>query len=105
MENRYLWLQVIFDLPVSKKIQRKRATQFRNDLLDMGFKMCQFSVYMRYCNGREQSETLIKKIKSFIPPEGRVHLLLFTDRQFENIISFEGKVLVKLKNPDQLMLF
>ena len=40
-----MWVMVVFDLPVLTKLERKRATQFRNDLLDEAFTMMQFSVY------------------------------------------------------------
>ena len=34
---KVMWLYVMFDLPVETKAQRKRATQFRKDLLKDGF--------------------------------------------------------------------
>lgn len=46
-----MWMVVMFDLPVVEKAERKAATEFRNALLDMGFEMSQFSVYMRFCTG------------------------------------------------------
>lgn len=39
------WILAMFDLPVVTKKERKVATKFRNDLLDEGFLMIQFSVY------------------------------------------------------------
>lgn len=48
---RLMWVMVIFDLPVQTKAQRRAATKFRNFLLDEGFSMSQFSVYMRFCGG------------------------------------------------------
>ena len=39
-----MWVWVLFDLPVLTSAERKRATRFRNDLLDLGFEMVQFSV-------------------------------------------------------------
>jgi len=43
-----MWLYVMFDLPVGTKAERKAATQFRKFLLDEGFEMAQFSVYLRF---------------------------------------------------------
>ena len=48
---RLMWIMVMFDLPVVDPHDRKAATGFRNALLDMGFEMAQFSVYMRFCSG------------------------------------------------------
>ena len=51
-----MWMVVMFDLPVVEKAERKAATDFRNTLLDLGFEMSQFSVYMRFCTGRSREE-------------------------------------------------
>jgi CRISPR-associated protein Cas2 len=103
---RFLWLQVLFDLPVKKKKDRKAATDFRNFLLDLGFEMAQFSVYQRFCSGKDKAETFIRKIESNLPKSGRVHILTFTDKQYENMRTFRGKNEDKnCKNTDQLLLF
>ncbi len=47
---RIMWVWVLFDLPVGTKAERKRATRFRNDLLDLGFEMVQFSVVSQFEN-------------------------------------------------------
>jgi CRISPR-associated protein Cas2 len=102
---RLLWLQVLFDLPVTNKQQRRRATEFRNNLLDLGFSMAQFSVYLRHCKGKEEAETFIRKIEKHMPDEGTVHMLIITDKQYESIKTFYCGVKNRLKNPDQLLLF
>ena len=38
-----MWAWVLFDLPVGTKKQRRRATRFRNYLLDEGFAMRRFT--------------------------------------------------------------
>ena len=100
-----MWMVVMFDLPVVDKAERKAATQFRNALLDIGFEMSQFSVYMRFCTGKEQAGTYCKRIKDALPDGGRVDILMITDKQYENIISFAGRVRQTRKNPDQFTLF
>ena len=55
-----MWLQVMFDLPVNTKKQRKKATGFRNGLLDLGFEMIQFSVYQRSFAGYKRIKTYNK---------------------------------------------
>ena len=103
---RILWIQVIFDLPVTSKKERKRATNFRNALLDMGFSMVQFSVYQKYSVGKEIAEKYIKHVERNVPEDGKVHILTFTDKQYENIITFNGKKEKKNpKNPQQYELF
>lgn len=103
---RILWLQVLFDLPVTTKPARKAATDFRAFLLDQGFEMAQYSVYQRFCAGRDMAETLMKKIEENLPGEGKIHILTFTDKQFENIRTFRGRARGKrLQNPNQYQLF
>ena len=48
----------MFDLPVLTKQERKDANRFRKFLLDQGFDMCQLSVYLRFCAGKEQAAGL-----------------------------------------------
>lgn len=103
---RFLWLQVLFDLPVTEKKARKDAVRFRNFLLDQGFEMAQFSVYQRFCYGKEMAENISGRIEKNLPESGKVHILIFTDKQYENMKRFRGKKLGKKpKNPDQFTLF
>jgi len=103
---RLMWMLVMFDLPVGTRTERRTATGFRKFLLDQGFDMCQFSVYLRFCGGKEQVETYTKKIVRALPRVGSVQVLTFTDRQYEKIISFDsGSRLPRNKNPDQFTLF
>ena len=103
---RFLLIQVLFDLPVVTKPERKAATTFRNFLLDEGFEMAQYSVYQRFCSGKESAEKYIRRIEANMPTAGKVHILTFTDKQYENIITFRGKKRgPKQKNPDQLAFF
>jgi CRISPR-associated protein Cas2 len=101
-----MWMLVTFDLPVETPKQRKAATRFRNDLLDLGFEMSQFSNYLRFCSGKEQFEAYVKKIGRRLPELGDVFIFQFTDRQYENIIRFsdQGRR-PQQKNPDQMALF
>jgi CRISPR-associated protein Cas2 len=103
---RLMWMMVMFDLPVGTKPERKQATGFRKHLLDLGFEMSQFSVYLRFCSGKEHTESLTRQIEGRVPKAGKVHILFFTDKQYENIVSFHGRVREEpWKNPEQFALF
>ena len=103
---RLMWMLVMFDLPVIEAAERKAATGFRKFLLDQGFEMAQFSVYLRHCTGPEQAETLTKRVQGELPQGGKVDILYFTDKQYERIASFVGKKRAGArKNPDQFSLF
>lgn len=81
----------MFDLPVTTVKERKRATKFRNDLLDLGLEMVQFSVYNRHTPSKEKAEAIAAKIAPLVPPNGKVDILFFTDRQYEFIQSHRGE--------------
>jgi CRISPR-associated protein Cas2 len=100
-----MWILTMFDLPVVTKAERKAANEFRLFLLDQGFEKAQLSVYMRFCTGKEQVNTICQRIKQEIPEGGKIDILTITDKQYENIISFAGKVRQRRKNPDQFSLF
>ena len=103
---RLMWMIVMFDLPVVEKAERKAATDFRKALLDMGFEMSQFSVYLRFCTSPAQLDTYAKMVESALPSGGKVHVLQMTDKQYERVISFHGKAKqADVKAPDQFDLF
>ncbi|MGV6857362.1 MAG: CRISPR-associated endonuclease Cas2 [bacterium] len=103
---RLMWITVMFDLPVTSKPERKAATRFRKYLMDQGFEMTQFSIYMRFCTSTKQTETLCKKIESQLPPGGKVNILIITDKQYERILSYEsGSKKESQKSPEQYDLF
>ena len=97
---------VFFDLPTLEPEDRAAYTRFRNFLLDEGFEQAQYSVYVRHTSGKEAVTALIRRIEPEVPPAGKVDILQFTDRQYENIVSFRGrKNRSNPKNPDQYVLF
>lgn len=101
-----MWMLVMFDLPVVEAEERKSASAFRKFLLDQGFEMAQFSVYLRHCTGPEQVDTLTRRVQGELPGGGKVDILYFTDKQYERIASFVGKKRSRARrNPDQYNLF
>lgn len=110
-EYRVMWIMVFFDLPVLTKKEMKAATAFRKMLLDDGFNMYQFSVYIRHCASMENAEMHIKRVEANIPPSGKVGILSITDKQFGDIRIFYGKSRGKhgdddvTRGPIQLELF
>lgn len=101
-----MWLVVLFDLPVGTRKERKAAAGFRLKLLDLGFEMTQFSVYLRFCAGKEQAEAYNRKIEQAMPAAGKVHIIAITDKQYENIRTYRGRKREQgFRNPEQLALF
>lgn len=102
---RIMWMVVMFDLPTMTKEQRHAHTGFRNYLLKQGFLRCQFSVYMRVMSGKEAVKTLQRKIRDNRPRKGKITIIAITDKQYENIVTFEDYIERREKNPEQLHLF
>ena len=103
---RIMWVMALFDLPVLTKPERKRATKFRTFLLDEGFVMMQFSCYLRFTSGKEHADTLTRRIGTQVPNPGKVEVLWFTDKQYQNIRSLRGRSSpARPSRPDQLTLF
>jgi CRISPR-associated protein Cas2 len=88
---RIMWVLVMFDLPTETKAQRKAYTRFRKDMLADGFQMFQFSMYIRHCPSRENSDVHTKRVKKMLPTKGHVGIMTITDKQFGMMEVFHGK--------------
>lgn len=86
-----MWILVLFDLPTETKNERKAAQLFRKRLLDDGFSMFQFSIYLRHCASRENAQVHINRVKSMLPQYGKVCVLQITDKQFGNMENYYGR--------------
>lgn len=101
-----MWLFVFFDLPTTTKKERKYAAGFRRDLEKDGFRMMQYSVYIRHCPSKENRDVHIKRVRSFVPPSGMVSIMSVTDKQYGEIVNFWGSKRAPLpETPLQLELF
>ncbi len=102
------WLVVAFDLPVTEREQRKRATDFRKFLLDDGYQMIQFSVYARACVSFARQETHLSRVKLNLPEEGNVRAIFVTRAQWERSFVIQGSPASQTEAedlPDQIQLW
>lgn len=101
-----MWVIAMFDLPVDTKAARRAYARFRKDLLEDGFTMMQFSVYIRHCASIDNAELHATRMGAKVPEKGEVRFLTITDNQFGRIRVYVGK---KRENrapaPAQLQLF
>lgn len=101
-----MWILVMFDLPTETKRQRKRYSEFRKSLIQDGFTMFQFSIYVRNCASRENTKVHIERVKNLLPEEGKVCIITITEKQFNEILLYEGsKKSPPMPNAIQLELF
>ncbi len=105
-EYRVMWVLVFFDLPTETKKERKAAAEFRKRLIQDGFIMFQFSIYMRNCASSESATVHVKRVKSFLPDYGKVGIISITDKQFSSMeLFFERKTQNAPTEGMQLELF
>lgn len=81
----------MFDLPVGNKAEMRRATAFRNSLLELGFMRKQFSVYLRHCENLEKAQRIAQDVGHCLVENGSVSVLFLTDRQYGMTHNYVGK--------------
>lgn len=105
-EYRVMWIMVFFDLPIETKNQAKTASEFRKQLIQDGFTMFQFSIYVRHCASRENAEVHTNRVKKILPKQGKISILTITDKQFGEMEQFCNKKEERPNTPgQQLELF
>ena len=101
-----MWTVVLFDLPTDTKKARKDYTRFRKFLLEDGFSMMQYSVYIRHSSSDENAIVHSNRVKAALPENGEVRIIRITDKQFGKIEVFYGKQRKKTEAaPLQLQFF
>ena len=101
-----MWVLVFFDLPTETKKERKIYADFRKKLMNDGFTMFQFSIYLRHCPSQENADVHIRRVKSILPEKGQIGILCITDKQFGKMELFHGKSTKAVSTPyQQLELF
>lgn len=106
MADSPMWCVVMFDLPVQTKLQRTEASRFRKFLIDCGFSMLQFSVYVKYWPTGGVDHATIRAVKDSLPPDGSVRIVPITDRQWSSSYRFEGRQNdIPEECPEQLTIF
>ena len=99
-------LIVFFDLPTATKKDRKAYSKFRKFLVDNGFLMIQFSVYVRICKGLDTVQMYEDYLEKNISPRGNVRTLTITNAQYERIKVLLGTEKYEEKIGErQLVLF
>jgi len=101
-----MWIIVMFDLPTDTKAARKEYTRFRKALLDDGFTMMQYSIYIRHSSSDENANVHALRVKSTLPDDGEVRIIKITDKQFGRIEVFFGNKRKSIEQaPLQLQFF
>lgn len=100
-----MWVIAMFDLPTDTPKERKAYTRFRKDLLNDGFTMMQYSVYIRHCASIENAKVHAARMGRCVPSAGEVRFLTITDKQFGRIETYVGKNRKAAPNPPAQLEF
>lgn len=84
-------VMVFFDLPVKSKKDRKAYTDFRRDLLKMGFTMVQYSIYSRTVKNSDDAVKYENLVEKIVPPNGAVRMMTVTEKQYASIRILAGE--------------
>lgn len=96
-----MWIMVLFDLPTETKKERREAAQFRKRLIENGFNMFQFSIYLRFCQSIENAEMHITRVKNILPEKGKIGIFSITDKQFGKMVVYHGQKKTEPVTPSQ----
>ncbi|MGN1283391.1 MAG: CRISPR-associated endonuclease Cas2 [Limosilactobacillus sp.] len=91
-------LLIMFDLPVETSKQRKAYRRFRKDLINEGFTMIQYSVYVRVCVNRKSAQFIENRVSEFLPEAGIIQSLMLTEKQYNDMHFLLGKEKTDVRN-------
>lgn len=83
-------LMCMFDLPVETKKEQREYRKFRKKLIQEGFCMLQYSVYVRTCPNRDYVHAIEKRLQSELPSSGNIRLVTITEKQYNDMIFLVG---------------
>lgn len=87
----------MFDLPIVEAKEKREYTKFKNHILKLGYKMVQYSVYVRTIVDKSKYDQELKRVSKYLPTDGNIRLLLITEKQYHDMQVLMGK-----KNYDEI---
>ncbi len=102
---RAMWVVVMFDLPTDSADARRNYTRFRKSMMRDGFAQLQYSVYTRHCASEENAQAHVQRVEHALPPDGEVRIVMLTDKQFERMKVFFGKLRKPTEEPPKQLEF
>lgn len=107
MSYRFMRVFIMFDLPVETKKQRRIYSKFRKRLIEEGFLMMQYSIYIKSVANKDAANYTIANVKRFLPTDGHVRSLIITEKQYEkmHILLGEENQNIALLGDNRTILF
>ena len=98
-----MWIMAMFDLPTVSTTDKRRYREFREHLLKNGFRMMQWSIYLRHVPNWDHAQVHMKRVEQALPPRGAVRMISLTDKQFERMQVYSGPLpSAREQAPEQL---
>lgn len=91
-------LMIMFDLPVDTSEQRRNYRKFRKALIDEGFLMIQYSVYVRVCVSKQSATFMERRIATLAPVDGLVQSMMVTEKQYNAMHFLAGEFKQDVRN-------
>ncbi len=87
---RKMVLFVMFDISTETKKDLDKYRKFRKKLLDSGFIMFQYSIYVRFCRSLAIAQKYEKQLEANSPNNGSIRIMKITESQYSNMITIEN---------------
>ncbi|WP_268912513.1 CRISPR-associated endonuclease Cas2 [Lentilactobacillus sp. SPB1-3] len=97
-------LMIMFDLPVETSDQRREYRKFRKELINEGFLMIQYSVYVKVCVNRKSAKFAEGRVMSYLPKHGLVQSLMLTEKQYNDMHFLIGKPVDDVRNSSERLV-
>lgn len=97
---------MFFDLPMVSKKETRIYRIFRKWLIENGYVMMQYSIYVKSFNNRDSCVNHIKVLKRCVPKQGQIRIMMITEKQYSNIEIIVGGTSnqEKISAPDPLVV-
>ena len=84
---RKMVLFVMFDMPTETHEDLEKYRKFRSKLIELGFIMFQYSVYVRFCRSLVIAEKYENKVELSAPLNGSIRIIKITEAQYKGSID------------------
>ena len=85
-------LIVLFDLPMVTKKEVRIYNKFHKWLIENGYIMMQYSIYVKSFNNRDSCTKHIDMLKRYVPKQGQIRIMMITEKQYEAIEIIVGGI-------------
>lgn len=91
MRYRVMRLMIMFDLPMISSRDRRNYRRFRKHLIQEGFLMMQFSIYVRVCSNTQSAKAIERRVAALTPEAGLVQSVMLTEKQYQAMHFISGE--------------